>query len=265
MLIVCGDNDISTAGRELVSTGRQAPERTSRRLSRNRGHGPQHQYPELTARHIAGLPPLPSLSRSSGTVPPPQFSTADVHDGNRHAHPPPQLRHATARSAAPCSTASAGARSRSIPAHCLLIETERRAGAGRHRLRPAGRAHAAARVSAALLPRAAQHPASARRRRRCGRSRRSASRPADVRHIVLTHLDFDHAGGIEDFPGRAVHVMEAERDAAEHKRRGFIDRAALPAAAVGRRARLAHLRRAAASAGSASTACAISTACRRRS
>ena len=23
---------------------------------------------------------------------------------------------------------------------------------------------------------------------------------ADVRHIVLTHLDFDHAGGIEDFP-----------------------------------------------------------------
>jgi glyoxylase-like metal-dependent hydrolase (beta-lactamase superfamily II) len=21
-----------------------------------------------------------------------------------------------------------------------------------------------------------------------------------VRHIVLTHLDFDHAGGLEDFP-----------------------------------------------------------------
>jgi glyoxylase-like metal-dependent hydrolase (beta-lactamase superfamily II) len=45
---------------------------------------------------------------------------------------------------------------------------------------------------------------------------------ADVRHIVLTHLDFDHAGGIEDFPGARVHVMEAERDAAERKRRGFI-------------------------------------------
>jgi glyoxylase-like metal-dependent hydrolase (beta-lactamase superfamily II) len=44
----------------------------------------------------------------------------------------------------------------------------------------------------------------------------------DVRHIVLTHLDFDHAGGIEDFPNARVHVMEAERDAAEHKRRGFI-------------------------------------------
>ena len=46
----------------------------------------------------------------------------------------------------------------------------------------------------------------------------------DVRHIVLTHLDFDHAGGIEDFPHARVHVMEAERDAAEHKRRGFVAR-----------------------------------------
>jgi glyoxylase-like metal-dependent hydrolase (beta-lactamase superfamily II) len=46
--------------------------------------------------------------------------------------------------------------------------------------------------------------------------------PGDVRHIVLTHLDFDHAGGLEDFPQARVHVMEKERDAAEHKRRGFI-------------------------------------------
>lgn len=46
----------------------------------------------------------------------------------------------------------------------------------------------------------------------------------DVRHIVLTHLDFDHAGGIEDFPEARVHVMEAEREAAERKRRGFIAR-----------------------------------------
>lgn len=46
----------------------------------------------------------------------------------------------------------------------------------------------------------------------------------DVRHIVLTHLDFDHAGGLEDFPEARVHVMEAERDTAEHKRRGFVAR-----------------------------------------
>ncbi|WP_347302050.1 MBL fold metallo-hydrolase [Croceibacterium sp. TMG7-5b_MA50] len=48
--------------------------------------------------------------------------------------------------------------------------------------------------------------------------------PEDVRHIVLTHLDFDHAGGLEDFPNARVHVMAAERDAAERQRRGFIAR-----------------------------------------
>jgi glyoxylase-like metal-dependent hydrolase (beta-lactamase superfamily II) len=47
-------------------------------------------------------------------------------------------------------------------------------------------------------------------------------RARDVRHIVLTHLDFDHAGGIEDFPEARVHVLEVEREAAERKRRGFI-------------------------------------------
>lgn len=30
--------------------------------------------------------------------------------------------------------------------------------------------------------------------------------PADVRDIVLTHLDLDHAGGLSDFPGARVHV-----------------------------------------------------------
>lgn len=45
----------------------------------------------------------------------------------------------------------------------------------------------------------------------------------DVRHIVLTHLDFDHAGGLEDFPEARVHVMEAEA-AAARRRHGFIAR-----------------------------------------
>ena len=44
---------------------------------------------------------------------------------------------------------------------------------------------------------------------------------SDVRHIVLTHLDFDHAGGLEDFPEATVHVMQSEIDAA-HDRHGFI-------------------------------------------
>lgn len=34
----------------------------------------------------------------------------------------------------------------------------------------------------------------------------------DVRHIVLTHLDFDHAGGLDDFPRAEVHMLKAERD-----------------------------------------------------
>jgi glyoxylase-like metal-dependent hydrolase (beta-lactamase superfamily II) len=46
-------------------------------------------------------------------------------------------------------------------------------------------------------------------------------RADDVRHIVLTHLDFDHAGGLEDFPNAQIHLMSAELDAATH-RKGFI-------------------------------------------
>lgn len=36
----------------------------------------------------------------------------------------------------------------------------------------------------------------------------------DVRHVVLTHLDLDHAGGIADFPKATVHVLAAEHSAA---------------------------------------------------
>lgn len=35
----------------------------------------------------------------------------------------------------------------------------------------------------------------------------------DVRHIVLTHLDLDHAGGLIDFPDATVHVYERELQA----------------------------------------------------
>ncbi|OJY29813.1 MAG: hypothetical protein BGO98_49275 [Myxococcales bacterium 68-20] len=36
----------------------------------------------------------------------------------------------------------------------------------------------------------------------------------DVRHIVVTHLDVDHAGGIADFPDAKVHVHRREHAAA---------------------------------------------------
>ncbi len=42
-------------------------------------------------------------------------------------------------------------------------------------------------------------------------------RPSDVRHIVPTHLDPDHAGGISDFPAAVVHVFAAELSAASNR------------------------------------------------
>jgi glyoxylase-like metal-dependent hydrolase (beta-lactamase superfamily II) len=39
-------------------------------------------------------------------------------------------------------------------------------------------------------------------------------KPADVRHIVVTHLDLDHAGGLADFPEAQVHVFAPEHHAA---------------------------------------------------
>jgi glyoxylase-like metal-dependent hydrolase (beta-lactamase superfamily II) len=38
--------------------------------------------------------------------------------------------------------------------------------------------------------------------------------PGDVRHVLATHLDLDHAGGLSDFPAADVHVLGAELRAA---------------------------------------------------
>jgi glyoxylase-like metal-dependent hydrolase (beta-lactamase superfamily II) len=38
--------------------------------------------------------------------------------------------------------------------------------------------------------------------------------PRDVRHILLSHLDFDHAGGLDDFPDATVHLLSDELHAA---------------------------------------------------
>ena len=43
--------------------------------------------------------------------------------------------------------------------------------------------------------------------------RRGFSRD-DVRHIIVTHLDLDHAGGIADFPAAQVHILDSEYSAA---------------------------------------------------
>lgn len=46
---------------------------------------------------------------------------------------------------------------------------------------------------------------------------------SDVRNIVVTHLDLDHAGGIGDFPGATVHVFVDELEAAR-KRASFLEK-----------------------------------------
>ena len=38
--------------------------------------------------------------------------------------------------------------------------------------------------------------------------------PGDVGHIVITHLDLDHSGGIPDFPDAKIHVLRPEFEAA---------------------------------------------------
>ncbi|MGW4350494.1 MBL fold metallo-hydrolase [Nocardia sp. NPDC004582] len=40
--------------------------------------------------------------------------------------------------------------------------------------------------------------------------------PTDVRHIIATHLDADHAGGLADFPHATLHVTALEAMAAMH-------------------------------------------------
>jgi glyoxylase-like metal-dependent hydrolase (beta-lactamase superfamily II) len=47
--------------------------------------------------------------------------------------------------------------------------------------------------------------------------------PADLTHVLMTHLDKDHAGGLLDFPGARVCASEAEI-AAALRRPAWIDR-----------------------------------------
>jgi glyoxylase-like metal-dependent hydrolase (beta-lactamase superfamily II) len=47
---------------------------------------------------------------------------------------------------------------------------------------------------------------------------RMGFRPDDVRHIVMTHLDPDHTGGLADFPHAKVHVLDVEHVAAMQRR-----------------------------------------------
>ena len=47
--------------------------------------------------------------------------------------------------------------------------------------------------------------------------------PEDVRHIVLTHMHFDHISGLADFPQAQVHVARKEYAAFMGKHKSFYD------------------------------------------
>src|SRR5688572_11044497 len=47
---------------------------------------------------------------------------------------------------------------------------------------------------------------------------RMGFKPGDVKHIVVTHLDLDHAGGFPDLPGFKVHAYRPEHEAAMARR-----------------------------------------------
>ena len=99
-----------------------------------------------------------------------------------------------------------------MPCHCLLVETESSGlvlvdtGLGLQDVRnPVERIGASRYVMKPILE---ESNTAARQVEALGFSRQ------DVRHIVLTHLDFDHAGGLGDFPGARVHLLADEKNAA---------------------------------------------------
>jgi glyoxylase-like metal-dependent hydrolase (beta-lactamase superfamily II) len=102
---------------------------------------------------------------------------------------------------------SLGLRGR-LACHCLVVETPRGlvlvdTGFG---LRDV--AHPRARLSPffreLLAPELREEMTAIRQIQRLGLD------PRDVRHVVLTHLDFDHAGGLDDFPWAEVHLLADE-------------------------------------------------------
>jgi glyoxylase-like metal-dependent hydrolase (beta-lactamase superfamily II) len=100
----------------------------------------------------------------------------------------------------------------SLVCHCLLIETDSGlvlvdTGFGIDDVRNPIARHG---IGIALFakPSFLEHETAVHQVERLGFTRR------DVRHIVVTHLDFDHAGGLPDFPDANVHIYAREHDAA---------------------------------------------------
>lgn len=112
---------------------------------------------------------------------------------------------------------------RRMVSHCLLIETDRDGlvlvdtGIGLDDV-----ATPSARLGAPFVRLVGLRAATATTAARQIEAR--GFRREDVRHIVVTHLDLDHAGGLPDFPHAKVHVHADEHRAAVVTR-AFADRA----------------------------------------
>jgi glyoxylase-like metal-dependent hydrolase (beta-lactamase superfamily II) len=102
---------------------------------------------------------------------------------------------------------TAGLRAR-LTSHCLLLETERSlvlvdTGYGLRDI-AAPRSRLSPFFLALLQPELREEMSAVRQIEALGYNAR------DVRHILLSHLDFDHAGGLDDFPEATVHLLESE-------------------------------------------------------
>lgn len=101
---------------------------------------------------------------------------------------------------------------RTFVCHCLLIETQQGlvlvdSGLGLDDVR-GGMGRLGAAFMASCRARLLESECAVRQVEALGFS------ASDVRHIVLTHMDLDHAGGVMDFPDATVHVYRPEHAAA---------------------------------------------------
>ncbi|MGV0593735.1 MBL fold metallo-hydrolase [Mycolicibacterium porcinum] len=112
-----------------------------------------------------------------------------------------------------CGTMRPPATPGGLVCHVLLIETPRGlalvdSGFGLHDIAAPGPRFGAAR----FLVRPVYDPAEAA----INQIRELGHDPRDVRDVVLTHFDADHAGGLADFPWARVHLTATESFAAVH-------------------------------------------------